>query len=225
MSQNQPEMYMNRTPSLMKRYIKLFKIYCLIIYYILFYQKCFQNLLHENDKDAQVLYHYHYFIISSNVLQADPFQELGASFDLTRENAAPLGPALHASFDLTRRGTNDAGIPVERLCILNNWYNIESSLFLSFLNYSNLLYWNTVGPSMSQNQLITLSSHLLISSLRFWLMASLMASRYLYALPVIIFFLTIDWVHLMFITCFKFSFTLILEGELALHHVGLQCSF
>lgn len=41
---------------------------------------------------------------------------------------------------------------------------------------------------MSQNQLTTLSSHLLISSLRFWLMASPMASMYLYALPVIYFF-------------------------------------
>lgn len=67
--------------------------------------------MHKNDRDTHVLYHYHYKFL---VLQADPVQELGASFDLTRENAAPLGPALHASFDLTRRGTNDAGIPVER---------------------------------------------------------------------------------------------------------------
>lgn len=47
-------------------------------------------------------------------LQADPVQELEASFDLTREDATPLGPALDASFDLTRRGANDVEIPVER---------------------------------------------------------------------------------------------------------------
>lgn len=47
-------------------------------------------------------------------LQADPVLELKASFDLTREDAAPLGPALDASFDLTRRGANDVEIPVER---------------------------------------------------------------------------------------------------------------
>lgn len=63
--------------------------------------------------------HYHYFIIIIKVfvimyLQADPVQELEASFDLTREDAAPLGPALDASFDLTRRGANDVEIPVER---------------------------------------------------------------------------------------------------------------
>lgn len=44
--------------------------------------------------------HYHYFIIICiHVLQADPVQELDASFDITREDAAPLGPALDASFD------------------------------------------------------------------------------------------------------------------------------
>lgn len=63
--------------------------------------------------------HYHYFIIIITVfvfmyLQPDPVQELEASFDLTREDAAPLGPALDASFDLTRRGANDVEIPVER---------------------------------------------------------------------------------------------------------------
>lgn len=67
-------------------------------------------MLHKNDKDAQVLYHYHYFIISSNVLQADPDQELNASYDLTREDAAPLGPALDTTCDLTRRGANDAKV-------------------------------------------------------------------------------------------------------------------
>lgn len=47
--------------------------------------------------------HYHYFIIICiHVLQADPVQELDASFDITREDAAPPGPALDASFDLTR---------------------------------------------------------------------------------------------------------------------------
>lgn len=65
--------------------------------------------------------HYHYFtIICIHVLQADPVQELDASFDITREDAAPLGPALDASFDLTRRGANDVEIPVERYCLLNN---------------------------------------------------------------------------------------------------------
>lgn len=65
--------------------------------------------------------HYHYFIIICiHVLQADPVQELDASFDITREDAAPLGPALDASFDLTRRGANDVEIPVERYCLLNN---------------------------------------------------------------------------------------------------------
>lgn len=64
--------------------------------------------------------HYHYFIIIIicihvlQYLQADPVQELEASFDLTREDATPLGPALDASFDLTRRGANDVEIPVER---------------------------------------------------------------------------------------------------------------
>lgn len=63
-------------------------------------------MLHKNDKDA----HVHISIISSNVLHADPVQELSASFDLTREDAVPLASALDTTCDLTRRGANDAKV-------------------------------------------------------------------------------------------------------------------
>lgn len=64
------------------------------------------KLTAQNDKNTHILYHYHYFIIICiHTLQADPVQERDASFDLTTEDASPLGSALNASFELTRNQT------------------------------------------------------------------------------------------------------------------------